>query len=93
MTREKIDELLRSEFNDCSKIKEDSIKNISAVINFTRGKGTSTYHFATENANYELTLRHDVVVDQGTSFDDLQHAGENKWTHSNYKIQSLKLRD
>ncbi|MBQ6992581.1 MAG: hypothetical protein IJN50_06745 [Clostridia bacterium] len=92
MLREILDERLKTEFNDESKIKEDSIRQIRSSIEFGAGEGTSTYCFSTENANYEMTCSYklDLFPYPPKGYDSTQEM-ENHWKNRDYKIETLKL--
>ena len=92
MLREKLNELLKSEFGDSTEIKKDSIEFIKGKYSFTEEKGTKVYWFTTEKASYELICSCDVEVSAETSLEPMTE-GENKFYIGNYKIESLKLRN
>ena len=93
MLREILDERLKTEFNDESKIKEDSIREIRSSIEFVAREGTITYGFSTENGNYEVTCSYEVALCQGPVNNDSTKEMEDHWRNRDYKIESLKLRE
>lgn len=92
MMREKLDELLKSQFGDSTEIKEDSIKFKKSNIDFVAGKGDSLYYFSTEKASYEVNYSYDVEVSGSPTFETAFDC-VNNFYNSNYKIESLKLRN
>ncbi|MBE5819779.1 MAG: hypothetical protein E7310_03030 [Clostridiales bacterium] len=94
MLREILDERLKTEFNDESKVKEDSIRQIRSSIEFVAREGTTTYGFSTENGNYEVTCSYKIDLCQGpVDSNDSSKEWEDHWRNRDYKIESLKLRE